>query len=245
MNGRQINLSPLFLYKCEDIINRIELISTDNEKNDYVLGCSKKSIFLFHFKFPQDNCRKNDVFNIIAKYNNERIYNFLFLKRNINNDFVCAFSDKKIFLLDYPKLEKVKENNRLKISLINMNNCIQLNNNEILIIEFILLSIINILQLQKTFSIRIDGVIDCISQLRDGTILQGGQKGIKRYLQNNFKEVPKLKEGYDDDYSGDYINVEDELNELECILCIKELLDGRIVICYQHKGINVTKLNIF
>ena len=245
LNGRQVDLSPIFLYKCEDIINRIELISNDNKKNDILLGCSKKSIFLFSFNYPQDNFINNESLNIIAQYNNERIYNYLFLKTKINNDFVCAFSDKKIFLLNYPKLEKIKENNKLKISLINMNNCIQLNDNEILIIEFKLLSIINIIKFQKTFSIRIDGVIDCITKLRDGTILQGGQKGIKRYLQHNFKEILKLNDGYEEDYYEDYFNLEDELNELECILCIKELLDGRIVFCYLQKGIIITKLNIF
>ena len=245
LNGSQIDLSPIFQYKCEDIINRLELIFIDNEKNDYLLGCSKKSIFLFNFRYFQDKFTNNSQLNIIARYNNERIYNCLFLKRNNNNDFVCAFSDTKIILLNHPKLEKIKENNKLKISLINMNNCIQINNNEILVIEYKLLSIINILNFHKTFSIRMDGVIDCIAKLRDGTILQGGQKGIKRYIQRNFKEIPKLNDGYDEDYFGDYINLEDELNELECILCIKQLLDGRIVFCYQHKAIDVTKLNIF
>lgn len=251
-NGRQINLSPLCQYKCKVIINKIEYIGNKNknEKNDYLLGCSKTSIYLFKYKLFLDDIINNDQIDLIAEYNNDFTNNCIYIKTKINNnynEFIFAFNLNKIMLLDYPKLKKIKENTKLKISLISMNNCVQINNNEILLIQYKLLTIINIIKLEKTFSIKMDGIVDCITKLKDGTIIQGGQKGIKRYLQYNFLEFPILNNGYnDEDYSGDYIDFDfdNEINELESILCIKELLDGRIVFCFQHKGINISKLNI-
>ena len=109
------------------------------------------------------------------------------------------------------------------------------------------MTVFNINKFQKTLSIKMDGVVDCITKLRDGTIIQGGQNGTKRYLQKNFLELPKLNDGYDDDdYYENYIDLEDIYgNEMESILYIRELLDGRIVFCYQHRLINITRLNIF
>ena len=139
-------------------------------------------------------------------------------------------------------MEKINENNELKVSLISLNNCVQINNNELLLIEYKLLTIFNFTKFQKKLSIKMDDVIDCITILRDNTIIQGGIKGIKRYLNYNFKELPKLNNGYEDeeDYYDDYMDI-----GLECILCIKELLDGRIVFCYRNKGFNISKLNTF
>ena len=251
INGKQIVLHPLHSYKCEDIIVKIEYIINKNksEKHDYLLGCSLKSIDLFIYKQFQDDIINDNQLNLIARYKNERIYNILFLKNInniINNYLVCAFSNAKIFVLNYPELEKIKEKNNLKISLISKNNCIQLNGYEILFIEFRLLTIFNIIKFQKTFSIKMEGVVDSLTKLKDGTIVQGGQKGIKRYLQNNFLELPLLNKGYDDDDEDDYAEYIDIYDtEIESILCIKELLDGRIVFCYQHKAVNISKLNIF
>ena len=85
-----------------------------------------------------------------------------------------------------------------------------------------------------------DGNIDCITILRDNTIIQGGIEGIKRYLNYNFKDLPKLNNGYEDEEDG--YNYYTEREEL---LCIKELLDGRLVFCYHNRGINISKLTIF
>ena len=254
-NGKQIELTPLYQYKCEEIINKIEFIINKNKdlEYDYLLGTTNKSIYLFTYKYNDKNDVNNEPLILISEFKNERIHNFIYFNRDINsnnncNDFLCVIGDQKIILLNYPKLIKIKENNnKLKISLINRNNCIQLNNKEILLIEYKFLTIFNILNFQKKISIKTDGIIDCITKLKDGTIIQGGQNGIKRYLQYNFLEIPILSNGYDsEDFSGDYFDIEDyNLDELECILCIKELIDGRIVVCFQHKAINISKLNVF
>ena len=246
---KEINLSPLYLYKCEIIIQKIEyLINKDKTVNyDYLLGSSNYSIYLF--KYIKDNFpNNNNNIDLISKYSNERIYNFIVLKSNINNNpynnFICGFNEYIIFLLNFPKLKIINENDKLKISLISMNNCVQINDNELLFIQYKLLTIFNIIKFQKTLSIKMDNVVDCITILRDNTIIQGGIDGIKRYLKYNFKELPILKDGYSNDenyYEVGYVND----TELECILCIKELLDGRIVFCYENEGINISKLNIF
>ena len=238
----------MYLYKCEIIIQKIEyLINKDKTVNyDYLLGSSNYSIYLF--KYIKDNFPNNNNIDLISKYNNGRIYNFIVLKSNINNNpynnFICGFNEYIIFLLNFPKLKIINENDKLKISLISMNNCVQINDNELLFIQYKLLTIFNIIKFQKTLSIKMDNVVDCITILRDNTIIQGGIDGIKRYLKYNFKELPILKDGYSNDenyYEVGYVND----TELECILCIKELLDGRIVFCYENEGINISKLNIF
>lgn len=249
-NGKKINLKALFEYQCKEIVYKLEYIinKEKDKKYDHLLGGTRNAIYLFQYNYIEENNTNNNFINLIGEYNNEKFNNFLFFKRNnISNDLICGFRNNNIILLNYPQIKKINESNKIKISFISLNNCLQLNDKDILFIEFKLLTVFNINKFQKTLSIKMDGVVDCITKLRDGTIIQGGQNGTKRYLQKNFLELPKLNDGYDDDdYYENYIDLEDIYgNEMESILYIRELLDGRIVFCYQHRLINITRLNIF
>ena len=245
-----INLSPIYIFKCEEsYIKKIEYMK-NNDKNanyDYLLCILQHSLYLFKYiKDIKDNFPNNIKIDLICKYTNERLYNFIILKKNIYNncyqDLICGFRYDKIILFNFPKLVKINENNKVKVSFIKIYNCVQINNNELLLMDYDVLTIFNFIKFQKKLSIKMDDNIDCITILRDNTIIQGGIKGIKRYLNYNFKELPKLNNGYEDeeDYYDDYMDI-----GLECILCIKELLDGRIVFCYRNKGFNISKLNTF
>ena len=244
-----VNLSPLFTFKCEETnIQKIECMK-NNDKNvnyDYLLCNTIYSLYLFKYiKDIKDNFQNNNKIDLISKFTNERLYNFIILKRNINNiiynDLICGFSYYTIFLFNFPKLEKINEN-IIDVGFKNLNNCVQINNNELLLIQYKCLTVFNIIKLQKTLSIKINGDFDCITKLRDNTIIQGGKKGIKRYLNYNYMELPELIELYESDVD-DYNDYYDK--EPEQLLCIKELLDGRILFCYKYSGINISKLNIF
>ena len=249
-----INLSPIYIFKCEESnIDKIEYIK-NNDKNanyDYLLCNLHNSLYVYKYiKDIKGNFPNNSKIDLISKYTKAALYNFIILKKNIYNncynDLICGFGIDKIYLFNFPKLLKINKSKILEISLIN--NCVQINNDELLLIEYNILTIFNFTKFQKKLSIKIDDNIHCITILRDNTIILGGIKGIKRFLNYNFKELPKLNNGYEDeevekneeDEEDDYMD-----REPEQILCIKELLDGRIVFCYRNKGINISKLNIF
>ena len=54
------------------------------------------------------------------------------------------------------------------------------------------MTVFNFIKFQKTLKIETDDIIDCIIKLKDNMIIQGGNKGIKRYLINKFRVLSHL-----------------------------------------------------
>ena len=242
IDNLEISIKPIYYMKCEENIIKIEyVINKDKNSNyDYLLAHSDNSIYLF--KYMKNN---TNFLDLMAKYNDEIIYDYYLLKRKSNHDIICTFSDNKVYLLNFPNLEKISEKNEIYINF--RNNAVQINDEEILLEEYNTLTIFNVINFQKKLSIKVEGHIDYMTQLSDGTIIQGGSNGIKRYLKNNLMELPTLYKGYDnsfENFKGGWMDANDYKN-LESILYIKELLDGRLLICYKRSGISILKLNIF
>ena len=249
---QKIELSALYEYKTEQKLIKMEILNI--YKKNYLFAHSNYNIYLFEF-FIDNNDNDKTYIKLIKSFGRKiNINDFvvIYIKNNIDNPLACFYNYRNLFLINVSKLEVVNELNGVSTS--NKNNIlIQLNDNEVLFSSKQKLNILSIDKFQIKVSINIMSNIDCLLKLRDETLIGAGPNGIKRYLQKTFQELPSLGPGYgdwDDDYVdydyGYYANPYESMYlGPENILYMKELLDGRIVICYRHKAVNIYKLKVF
>ena len=250
---QKVELSPLCEYKSDQKLLKMEILSI-NKKN-YLFANSSYNFYLFDFFIDNNNNDKNyiklnKIFEGKANINDFVIIN---RKNYTDNHLVCFHNYKKIFLINVPKFEILKELSGISTS--NKNNIlVQINENEIMFSSKQKINILTIDKFQIKLSIKTIGYTDCLLKLKDDTLIEAGRYGIKRYLQKTFQELPSLGLSYNDEFDDDYVDYdygyyanpfESTYLGPETILYMKELLDGRFVICYRHKAIIIYKLKTF
>ena len=252
----KIELSPLYEYKIDQKLLKMEILNID--KKNYLFAHSNYNFYLFEFYIDNNDSDKNYLKLIKTFEGKININDFVIINRKNNNDnhLICFYNNKKIYLINIPKFEILNEIGGISTTCKN-NILIQINDNEILFSSKQKLNILTIDKFQIKFSIKTTCGIEFLLKLKDDTIIEAGPYGIKRYLQKTFQELPSLGLRYSDydddcdyfeyDYDHGYYSNAFESTYIgpETILYMKELLDGRFVICYRHKAVIIYKLRAF
>ena len=116
------------------------------------------------------------------------------------------------------------------------NNLVQLNKNELLLNEGNYLEIFDINKFKTKLTIKCENISEFILKMNDGTIIQSGIYGIKRYLLKTMEELPILLK-FNNDVLGRKV-----YNPSDKIVYLYKLKDGRIIICYKNGKIEICNL---
>lgn len=231
-NSNLINYKLNSLYEYQpDIkgINEIKkmILISDNS----FLGISETHLFLFSYSIKdektENNTNTNTNINILKVIDIIELIDLILIEKKNKEKIICAYSKTKIFLLNS---ENLVINKQMDINNCPEKNClIQLNDNEIMISQKepepnLIVIDINNWKIKMTF--KNNKYTDYLYKLKDGTIIQSGPKGVWRFMINNFRELPILYKPFNDT-EFDY--------PYECyekISCLKEIGDGKFIICY-------------
>ena len=235
------DLNPIYEYKIElnEIKNIKKLLNiTDNT----FLALTDNCILLFEYSIKDDKEDKSKTdtgitqINLIKKMD-IKIIDLILIEINENEKMIGAYSNTKLYILNINNLEIIKE--------MNINNCpdqnclIQLNENEIMIAQNEPepnLIVIDINKWKIKLMYKNNKNTDYLYKLKDGTILQSGPKGKRRFMINNFVELPILYKPFNDT-EFDY--------PYECyekISCLTEIKDGKLMICVVIGKMSIGKL---
>ena len=195
------------------------------------LGMSDARLFLFSYSIQDGKIKNNISTNINIKILKVidiiELIDLILIEKQNKEKIICAYSKTKIFFLNSENLDINKQ--------MDINNCpeknclIQLNDNEIMISQKepepnLIVIDINNWKIKMTFKNR--KYTDYLYKLKDGTIIQSGPKGIWRFMSNNFRELPILYKPFNDT-EFDY-----PYEKKKKISCLKEIGDGKFMICF-------------
>ena len=239
-----INLQPILEYKVESK-DKKKIEKMINIKDDKILACSSKIIFLFNYKIKENKAELNlaNLKEYISTPEKKVDYKFLDgildlvpLKKD-GKEIIALCMRSYIHFLTFPNFDVIES---INVKFMDQNRLIQINDNEILIVgNTDYLKIIDINNWQNKLTIRNHFTIRSLLKLNDSTIIYSGFEGIKRIFIKTMTILPDLIElnsDLDNYYEYEYYSDE--------IVCLSQLKNGTIIACSQNGMIRTFKLYV-
>ena len=239
-----INLQPILEYKVESK-DKKKIEKMINIKDDKILACSSKIIFLFNYKINENKAELNlanfkeyistPEKKVDYKFSDD-ILDLLPLKKD-GKEIIALCMRSYIHFLTLPNFEVIES---INVKSMDQNRLIQINDNEILIVDNTdYLKIIDINNWQNKLTIRNHFTIRSLLKLNDSTIIYSGFEGIKRIFiktMTNLPDLIELNSDLDNYYEYEYYSDE--------IVCLSQLKNGTIIACSQNGIIRTFKLYV-
>ena len=239
-----INLQPILEYKVETK-DKKKIEKMINIKDDKILACSSKIIFLFNYKINENKAELNlanfkeyistPEKKVDYKFSDD-ILDLVPLKKD-GKEIIALCMRSYIHFLTLPNFEVIES---INVKFMDQNRLIQINDNEILIVgNTDYLKIIDINNWQNKLTIRNHFTIRSLLKLNDSTIIYSGFEGIKRVYIKTMAILPvliELNSDLDNYYEYEYYSDE--------IVCLYQIKNGTIIACSQNGMIRTFKLYV-